>query len=113
VRKPFIERFFLHWGTLVNSTNKSTLAAAIVFGLGGKPRVWHSLSRSSSIGDIRLGKFTYKFGDDTVSKINCLTTIMEFKIQIRNLRQFLPKDHVQDFAKIDSQKILNTMNLVC
>ncbi|XP_017484448.1 PREDICTED: structural maintenance of chromosomes protein 5 [Rhagoletis zephyria] len=124
-----------------NGTGKSTLVAAIVLGLGGKPEL---LSRSSSIGDYvkngrdeamirveifretynkstifqrcfpRSGKSTYKIGEDTVSERNYLAAIMEFKIQIGNLCQFLPQDRVQDFAKMDPQKIFfNTINSVC
>ncbi|CAD6991075.1 unnamed protein product [Ceratitis capitata] len=124
-----------------NGTGKSTLVAAIVLGLGGKPEL---LSRSSSIGDYvkngrdeaiirveifrdtsdkstifersfpRNGKSKYKIGEDVVPEKNYLSAIMEFKIQIGNLCQFLPQDRVQDFAKMDPQKIFfNTINSVC
>ncbi|XP_018790213.1 PREDICTED: structural maintenance of chromosomes protein 5 [Bactrocera latifrons] len=124
-----------------NGTGKSTLVAAIVLGLGGKPEL---LSRSSSIGDYvkngrdeavikveiyrdtsaksgifersfpRNGKSTYKIGESVVGEKKYLSEIMEFKIQIGNLCQFLPQDRVQDFAKMDPQTIfINTVNSVC
>ncbi|XP_067615843.1 structural maintenance of chromosomes protein 5 isoform X2 [Eurosta solidaginis] len=124
-----------------NGTGKSTLVSAIVLGLGGKPEL---LSRSSSLGDYvkngrseavvkveilrdasgkstvferqfpRSGKSTYKIGEDSASEKNYIAAIAEFKIQINNLCQFLPQDRVQDFAKMDPQKIfLNTINSVC
>lgn len=124
-----------------NGTGKSTLVAAIVLGLGGKPEL---LSRSSSIGDYvkngrdeaiikveiyrdtpdkstiferrfqRNGKSTFKMGENVVVEKIYLSEIMEFKIQIGNLCQFLPQDRVQDFAKMDPQTIfINTVYSVC
>ncbi|XP_053957144.1 structural maintenance of chromosomes protein 5 [Anastrepha ludens] len=123
-----------------NGTGKSTLVAAIVLGLGGKPDL---LSRSSSLGDYvkngrdeavirveifrdtyktvifercfpRSGKSMYRIGEDNVSEKNYIAAITAFKIQIGNLCQFLPQDRVQDFAKMDPQKIFfNTISSVC
>lgn len=124
-----------------NGTGKSTLVAAIVLGLGGKPEL---LSRSSSIGDYvkngrddavikveiyrdtpdkstifergfpRNGKSTFKIDGNVVVEKKYLSEIMEYKIQIGNLCQFLPQDRVQDFAKMDPQTIFtNTINSVC
>lgn len=124
-----------------NGTGKSTLVAAIVLGLGGKPEL---LSRSSSIGDYvkngrdeavikveiyrdtpakfmtferrfpRNGKSTFMIGENIVVEKKYLSEIMEYKIQIGNLCQFLPQDRVQDFAKMDPQTIfINTVNSVC
>lgn len=40
--------------------------------------------------------------------------VAQFNIQINNLCQFLPQDRVQDFAKMNSQEILNnTQSSVC
>lgn len=123
-----------------NGTGKSTLVAAIVLGMGGKPEL---LSRSSALADwIKHGcnealieihifhdetstivfqrHFTaegmdeFKINDKKLSRKQFLLRVKEYNIQVDNLCQFLPQDRVQDFAKMNAQELLaNTQVSVC
>ncbi|KAL1464174.1 hypothetical protein WDU94_003846 [Cyamophila willieti] len=122
-----------------NGTGKSTLACAIVLGLGGKPTVIgraKQLSAFVKYGEIKASVEIELFNPDAVNYVikrvfdnkneskwnvngrqtteqQVKSLVAKLNIQIDNLCQFLPQDRVQDFAKMNKQQLFyNTLKSI-
>ncbi|XP_075219908.1 structural maintenance of chromosomes 5 isoform X2 [Lycorma delicatula] len=120
-----------------NGSGKSSLACAIVLGLGGKPNI---LERASNVNEfIRRGcvkseieiELFHPDGNIIISRtlMRDLSTwhinkefvtfkdvdelMKKLSIHVDNMCQFLPQDRLLDFAKMNKQELLlNTLNSV-
>ncbi|KAI5750136.1 hypothetical protein M8J76_013121 [Diaphorina citri] len=122
-----------------NGTGKSTIACAIVLGLGGKPAVIgrsKQLSAFVQYGQTKASVEIELFNPDAVNYVikrvfdtkneskwnvngrqsteqQVRSLVAKLNIQIDNLCQFLPQDRVQDFAKMNKQQLFyNTLKSI-